>query len=317
MLQNLRPKNTKPFHFPAHCPSCGSVLLRPEGEAVHRCPNPKCGAVRQERIAHFVSRYAFNIEGLGFETIEELLKAELITDPADLFTLTHEDLLSLPLFKEKKTENVLRSIERAKRIPLDRFLFALGIRHIGRETADIFARRLPWPKRNLSVTESDDLSLQASLFGPTEGKKIAIKGIAPADIKDLLLSLKAEDLTALDGVGEVNAVALIEWIAEEDHRELLDKLDRAGVVALQPEGTQTAQTLAGKIFVITGTLPAMSREEARSAIKARGGKVSGSVSKKTDFVLAGSDPGSKLEDAKKYEVKIIDEKEFLKLLTTS
>ncbi|MBI3331861.1 NAD-dependent DNA ligase LigA [Candidatus Peregrinibacteria bacterium] len=313
VLTNLRPRATKPFHFPKHCPSCGTTLVRPEGEAVHRCPNAQCSAVRHERIEHFVSRYAFNIEGLGRETIEELLAEELITDPADIFTLTPEDFLQLPLFKEKKTENVLRSIERAKRLPLDRFLFALGIRHVGRETADIFARRLPWKLRSLTVTERDDLAVQASLFGHSE-KKITVKGVAPADIKDLLLTFKMEELTALDGVGEVNAEGILEWIADDDHQELLDKLDRAGVVALQPEGSHTPQIFAGKTFVLTGTLPTISREEARSAIKARGGKVSGSVSKKTNYVLAGADPGTKLDDAKKHGVNIIDESEFRRMI---
>jgi DNA ligase (NAD+) len=310
VLKNLRPKNATPFHFPSHCPSCGTLLVRPEGEVVHRCPNPSCSAVRQERIAHMASRYAFNIEGLGFETIELLIAEGLVSDAADVFFLLPEDLMQLPLFKEKKTENLLTSIARAKRIPLDRFLFALGIRHIGRETADILARRLEWPMKDLDVDDRDDHALQASLFGSTERKKVRIRAITMTSVASTLQKLTDEKLAAIDGIGDVVAHSILEWIADEDNRALLHKFGNAGVLALQMEGSATKQIFTGKTFVLTGTLPTLSREEAKAMIKDRGGKVSSSVSKKTDFVLLGDEPGSKFDDAKKLGVTIIDEKKF-------
>lgn len=276
VLKNLRPKSTKPFHYPKHCPSCGKELIRPVGEVVHRCPNKRCTAASKERIEHLVSRYAFNIEGCGKETIEALLDQGLISDPADIFFLGADDLAKLPLFKEKKTENLLLAINWSKRIPLDRFLFGLGIRHIGRETAELLARRIPWPGTVLST----------------------------------LQRLTQEDLKDIDGIGPVVAESLLSWIKEEDNRALLHKFENASVIVLQSEGSHTAQVFAGKIFVLTGTLATLGREEAKKMIKERGGKVAGSVSKKTDYVVAGETPGSKLEDAKKLGVKVIDEAGF-------
>ena len=153
VLVNLRPEGSKPFRFPKRCPSCGTPLARGEGEVALRCPNPACGAVRQERLEHFASRHAMNIEGLGKETVEALIAEGLLADPADIYHLSFEDLLTLPLFKEKKVENLLQAIERSKRIPLERFLFALGIRHVGRETAELLARRITWPSHKLTVQE--------------------------------------------------------------------------------------------------------------------------------------------------------------------
>lgn len=313
VLKNLRPENTKPFHFPRHCPSCGQDLVRPEGEAVHRCPNAKCGAVRQEKIEHFVSRYALNIEGFGKETVEELLAQELISDPADIFFLTYDDLINLPLFKEKKTENLLQSIEHARRVPLDRFLFALGIRHVGRETAEILARRLQWPGRTMTIEREDARGSQTSLFG-AEKESVHVNGVHMDDIVKVLHAQTTEDLAAIDGIGDVVSASLIAWINEEDNRALLHTFGNAGVLALQPKGSHAAQTFAKLTFVLTGTLPTLAREDAKKMIKEHGGKVSGSVSKKTDYVLAGKDPGSKYDDANTLGVKIIDEAKFLTMM---
>lgn len=288
VLTNLRPEGSRPFHFPHHCPSCGTTLVRPEGEAVHRCPSDSCCAVRQEKIEHLVSRYAFNIEGFGKETIEELLKQGLVSDSADIFYLTYDDLIDLPLFKEKKTQNVLDAIESRKQIELERFLYALGIRHIGRETAELLARRVAWPKgTTLSMTQ----------------------------VARTLQGLSVEDLSALDGIGEVVAQSVVDWITEEDNRALLHKFENAGVTVLLPEQSHAKQVFAGKIFVLTGTLPTLAREQAKTMIKERGGKVSGSVSKKTDFLLLGDDAGSKLEDAKKLGIPTLSEEEFLRMIT--
>lgn len=313
VMENLRPAGAKPFRYPKHCPSCGTDLVREEGEVAHRCPNPHCGAQQQERLEHFVSRYAMNIEGLGKETIEALISGGFVDDPADIFTLSEADFMQLPLFKELKTQNALRGIEKTKRIPIERFLFALGIRHVGRETADLFARRIAWPTKKLTVTEKETDVPQNSLFGPEE-KQVEVVGIAPGDIVKTIRGMTVEDLNALYGVGEVNARSFFEWFGDDENADILTRMEDAGLVALQSEGSTAPQTFAGKIFVLTGTLPVLSREEARAMIKDRGGKVSGSVSKKTDYVLAGEEAGSKLEDAKKLGVRVISEEEFRQLL---
>lgn len=286
VMVNLRPEHSRPFHFPTHCPSCGTELVRPDGEAVHRCPSDNCSAVRQEKIEHLVSRYAFNIEGFGKETIEELLSQQLVSDSADIFYLTYADLINLPLFKEKKTDNVLAAIEKARNVPLDRFLFALGIRHIGRETAEILARRLTWPSMTLTMN----------------------------DIARTLQAQSIEELSMIDGIGDKVARSIVDWISEEDNRALLHKFDNAGVKAQREAGSHAAQTLTGKTFVLTGTLPTLSREDAKKMIKDRGGKVSSSVSKKTDYLLLGEDPGSKFADAKALGTPLLTEAEFITLL---
>jgi len=313
VLLNLRPHDTKSFHYPKHCPSCGAILERPEGEVVHRCPNPKCGAMRQERIEHFASRHAMNIEGLGKETVDILLEEGLITDPADIFTLTAEDLMGLPLFKEKKIGNLLAAIEEAKRIPLERFLFGLGIRHIGRETAELLAKRLPWPAKETTIEVREELGTQVSLFGEAK-KELRVRGIAMEGIIKTLKEITEEELSVLDQIGPVVAHAVKEWIEDEDSEELLRKFGHSGMIALQPEGSSSPQIFAGKTFVLTGTLPTLSREQAKTLIKERGGSVSSSVSKKTDYVLVGSDPGSKAEEAEKLQVKMIEEDTLLKML---
>ncbi|MBM3231133.1 NAD-dependent DNA ligase LigA [Candidatus Peregrinibacteria bacterium] len=311
VLEKLRPKEARKFHFPRHCPSCDAKLERPEGEVVHRCPNKNCSGSRREKIEHAASRYAFNIEGLGRETVDVLIDQELVSDPADIFFLTYEDLVHLPLFKEKKTENLLSAIEKAKHVPLDRFLFALGIRHVGRETAEVLARRIAWPQKKKTV-EMKGPNAQQSLFGET--KTVKLHGVDMDDISATLKSLTTEELAAIDGIGEVVASSLTEWIADPDHRLLLHKFGNADVMALLSEGSHAPQIFSGKTFVLTGTLPTLAREDAKTMIKERGGKVSSSVSKKTDYVLHGADPGSKYDDAKKLGVPLIEEEEFVKMM---
>jgi DNA ligase (NAD+) len=312
-LTKLRPKDAKPFHMPKRCPACDTPLTRDEGEVALRCPNDECPARKQESIEHFASRYALNIEGFGKETVQLLLERKLIQDVADLFTLTPEDLMALPSFKEKKTENLLKNLEKAKRIPLDRFLFGLGIRHIGRETADVLARKLPWPEKEHEAEVQEVSSSQNSLFGP-EVIKIKVHGIALEDIQKTIRGMSDDALSGIDGIGPVVAQSLKEWFGNPAHERLLGKLQKAGMLCLRPEQSNLEQVFAGKTFVITGTLPTLSRDEAKEMIKDRGGKVSGSVSKKTDYLLMGSDAGSKADDAKKLNVTIIDEEEFKKML---
>lgn len=314
VLENLRPEKSKPFHFPKNCPQCGEPLSRPEGEVAIYCTNRDCPGVKQESIEHLTSRYAFNIEGLGGETVELLLESGLIADSADIFFLKPEDLLTLPLFKEKKTENIISSINKAKRIPLERFLFGLGIRHVGRETAELLARNIDWPVSDVEV-EEPSTQLQPTLFG-ADAKKINLRAIPVSAIEETLLSLKEEDIAAIHGIGDVVAHELIEWVKRKEHKTLLQKFAKAGVICLQPKRSSLKQIFADQIFVLTGTLPTLSREDAKEMIKERGGKVSGSVSKKTNYVLAGEEAGSKLDEAKKLDVTIIDEAEFKKMLDT-
>lgn len=312
VLENLRPKDAEPFHYPKHCPQCGEDLERPDGEVATYCVNRDCPGRKQESIEHLTSRYAFNIEGLGKETVQELLDQGVIADSADIFFLTADDLMSLPLFKEKKTENILQAIVKAKQIPLERFLFALGIRHVGRETAEVLAKLIEWPVSDVEVEDAQNVSLQPTLFGTA--KTVAMRGITPTDIEKTLKDKTAEELSALDGIGVVVAESIMEWIEHEEHAELLHKFAKGGVICLLPQQSGLEQIFAEQTFVLTGTLPTLSREDAKEMIKHRGGKVSSSVSKKTDYVLAGEDAGSKYDEAVKLGVKIIDEAEFLKMI---
>jgi DNA ligase (NAD+) len=312
VMEALRPADSKPFHYPKNCPLCGTHLERPEGEVATYCPNRECPGRKQESIEHLTSRYAFDIEGLGKETVEELLTRGVITDSADIFFLTAEDLLNLPFFKEKKTENLLRSIAKARKIPIERFLYALGIRHVGRETADILARRLNWPVSDVEVEEEPTASLQPDLFGVPE--KVKMRAIAIGDVAKTLKEQSAEHFSSIDGIGDVVSESIVEWMNTKEHQALLKKFEDGGVVCMLPEQSGAPQIFEGKTFVLTGTLPHLSRDEAKKMIKDRGGKVSSSVSKKTDYVLAGAEAGSKLEDAQKLNVAIIDEDEFKKML---
>lgn len=313
VLENLRPEGSKPFHFPKNCPQCGEPLVQPEGEVAIYCKNRDCPGVKQESIEHLTSRYAFNIEGLGKETVEILLEAGLIADSADIFFLKPEDLLTLPLFKEKKTENIMSAIVKAKRITLDRFLYALGIRHVGRETAELLAKNIAWPIEEVSVDDATETRLQPSLFGG-EARQITLHAIPVKAIEDTLAHIDADTIASIHGIGSVVAEEIVEWMTHKEHRELLHKFEKAGVVCLQPERSSLPQVFADQIFVLTGTLPSLSRDEAKEMIKERGGKVSGSVSKKTNYVLAGEEAGSKLDDAKALGVAIIDEATFKTML---
>lgn len=313
VLPNLRPHGSKTFHFPTTCPNCGRPIARADDEVAYRCENRRCSAVEQELLEHFTSRYAFNIAGLGCETIEVLRERGLVADPADFFLLTEEDLLSLPLFKEQKTENLLHAIERAKHVPLDRFLFALGIRHVGRETAEVLARAVPWDVRTHAVSVREIRGVQRSLFGE-QVRSVAVRGVRPTAIGVAVRSQSEEDLARISGIGTVVAASTAAWFAEDVHRSLLQKLEKAGVICLLPQQRTAPQIFAGKTFVLTGTLPTLSREEAKMLIKEHGGSVSSAVSKQTDYVLYGSEPGSKYDDAQKLDITLLDEGTFRRMI---
>ena len=267
VLIERRPPDAVPFEMPAACPECGEAVVREEGEVAVRCVSASCPAQVREAIRHFVARRAMDVEGLGDERIDQLLSAGLIADVAALYELRAGDLAALERWGEKSATNVLAEIERSKEAGLARLLFGLGIRHVGEKTGKVLARR----------------------FGTMDALRAATE----------------DDLTAVSEIGPETARAVREWFVRPANGRLLSKLEAAGVRMNEPEGaTAPGGPLAGKTFVLTGTLSRRTREEATAAIESAGGKVSGSVSKKTAAVVAGEDAGSKLEKARSLGVPV-------------
>lgn len=275
VLKNLRLKHAKGFAMPKHF--CGQAVIQKEGEVAHRVPNPEqCDLVKRERYYHFVSKSAFDIQGLGPKIIDRLCDEGLMQDPADLFFLKEGDLAVLERFAEKSAKNLIHAIQSKKEIELPRLIYALGIFHAGEETAI-------------------DLACH---FGTLE--KLARASV--------------EELEGIPNIGSVVAKSIFEWFREKKNKEFIKKLMYAGVRVQHFRTPKVAQNLKGLTFVLTGGLDLMSRDQAKAVIRERGGDLSGSVSKKTNYVIAGSDPGSKLEKAKKFGVKIVNEEEFIKLV---
>jgi DNA ligase (NAD+) len=275
-VSSRRTGGEKVFRMPAKCPVCGGDVVRPKGEAVARCTNISCPAQLFEHVLHFASRGAMDIEGLGVAVSMELLKRGMIKDVSDIYYLTRDDLLTLEHFADKAAQNLLNAIKVSKTRPLSRILFALGMRHVGSHVADVLAK-------NFSSI-------------------------------DRLKETTYEELTKIPEVGPRIAESIISFFKEERNHRVLDKLRRAGVrmeEALRPE---VPQKLAGLTFVLTGALTSYTREEATEAIERLGGRVSSSVSKKTDYVVAGENSGSKLEKARELDVKTIDEEGLRRLL---
>jgi DNA ligase (NAD+) len=279
VLLERRVKGSKPFVMPARCPVCDSEVVRLPGEAVARCSGELfCSAQRKQALLHFVSRRAMDIEGVGDKLVDQLVDENMVSTPADLFRLTQKDLAGLPRMAEKSAANVIAAIDSAKKTTLERFVYALGIRQVGEATAR-------------------DLALH---FG---------------SLKALLAASEAELLLVHD-VGPVVAASIRRFTLDPRNLEVIEQLRSRGVI--WPEGARREappETAAlGRTFVLTGTLPTLSRDDARALILAAGGRVSTSVSKKTDFVVAGDAAGSKLDDAKELNIAILDESSFLALL---
>ena len=270
-----RPPGAQPFQMPATCPVCGTELARPVGEKVTRCPNPDCFGSRTRSIQHFAGKNAMDIDGLGEKIVQQLVEVGLVKDVGDLYRLSEDDLIPLERFAEKSAQNLVSAIEESKEVPLWRLINALGIRYVGEATAQLLARHFQ------------------SL--------------------DALTAAGEEELLHVEGVGPQVAASLREFFDEARHRALIQKLRENGVRGLPPEAPAAAP-LAGKTFVFTGGLSHFSREEAKSQVTARGGKVTSSVSAKTDYVVAGADPGSKLAKAREVGVRILDEAAFADLL---
>ncbi len=310
VLTELRTGTEKEFHMPKHCPVCQGKIARPEGEVAWRCVNPDCTARHTQQLEHFVMRNAFDIVGLGEKVIEQLVGENLVHDAADFFTLRYEDLLTLDLFKDKRAQNLLDSIEKAKIVSVPRFLFGLGIRYIGAENASLLANQLHLKTHQIEIEEAQKRD-QISMFDEQKTKEVEV-----AEIEDLLheiQKLSVEQINEIGRFGGTVAPAIHDWFHDKKNAALLHKLQKAGV-KLTVESKPISHKLKGKTFVITGTLPSLSRDEAKELIRLNGGKSSAAVSKLTDFVLAGTEPGSKYEEAQKHGVPIIDEVNFMKMI---
>ncbi|HUZ92795.1 MAG TPA: NAD-dependent DNA ligase LigA [Candidatus Paceibacterota bacterium] len=295
VLTDLRTGKEKEFKMPVKCPVDGSKVIR-EG-AIARCSSPVCGARHREQLYHFVSRGAFNLDGLGPKIIDRFLDEGLISDAADMFTLGVGDIAALPRLGEKSARNIVDEVEAKKKLTLQRFIFSLGILHVGEETANALARTIS----NLSAKG-----------GSASGGKSRIS--KPTDILGIFRAFSLADLQEIPDIGPKVAESIYGWFRESRNTKLLEKLEKAGVEIERQIENQKPQKLTGKTFVLTGTLESISREAAKEKIRELGGEASESVSAKTDYLVVGAEPGSKFEKAKKLGVAVIDEKEFLKLL---
>ena len=267
--------NPGTFRLPEYCPACGTKAVREDDEAVLRCPNPDCPAQLLRNLIHFASRDAMDIDGMGPAVLTMLVDRGIIKSQADIYSLKPEDISSAERMGEKSAANLMSSIEKSKKAGLSRLLFALGIRNIGQKAADALAQNF--------VT------------------------------MDAVMTASSEDISAIDGFGDVMAKSLIEYFSLPQSKKLIEKLKEHGVL-MEAEKKVVSDKLRGFTFVLTGTLPTMSRDEASAIIIASGGKVASSVSKKTDYVLAGEKAGSKLNKAESLGIKIIDENEFMEMV---
>ncbi len=268
-----RPTDAQKIIFPTVCPSCGQPIQRPEDEAAHRCVNVACPAQVEAGLFHFASKGGFDIDGLGDKLAKQLISKGLVFDPADLFALTKEELLTLDLMADKRAQNLLEAIDRSKAAELPRVIYALGIIGVGETAARLLAGH----------------------YGAFESLQAAT----------------VEEMKAIDGIGPVIAANIAEFFANEGNRRMIEKMRKSGVQF--PGYERATGDLAGKTFVITGTL-SQPRNHFKRLIEERGGKVTGSISKSTDYLLCGEAAGSKLGKAKKLEVTILDEKDFRKLI---
>jgi DNA ligase (NAD+) len=269
------PRGTRVFEMPQKCPVCGTDIVRTEGEVDYRCVNANCPAKLRETVLHFVSRGIMNIDGMGDALVNQLTERGLVKNVADIYKLTKADLLSLERMGDKSAQNVLDEIENSKTLPLERVIYGLGIRMVGERTAQFLAEH----------------------FGSMEA----------------LESAGVEELQNVNEVGPRIAESIVEFFGIAANRKLVERLREAGLT-LSGQKKQRGTKLAGKTFVLTGTLAHFTRDEAKKMIEDAGGKVAGSVSKKTDYVVAGADAGSKLDKAKELGVAVIDEKELERLV---
>ncbi|MBI2064236.1 MAG: NAD-dependent DNA ligase LigA [Candidatus Yanofskybacteria bacterium] len=276
VLKELRTGKEKEFHMPSKCPACKEPIQKVEGQVAYKCANKYCPAIRREAIYHFVSKKAFDIDGVGPKIIDQLMDTALIHDVADLFTLEKDDLLNLERFAEKSAENTVKAIQGKKKVSLNKFIYSLGIDHVGEETAFTLAKKF---------------------------KKL-----------DNIKNAPLEKLRSVPDIGPIVAESIYNWFQRKYNQNLINKFKKAGINVLEEKVSAKSEKFAGKTFVLTGTLESLGRDEAKDKIREYGGDISSSVSKETDYVVAGTEPGSKYNTAKKLGIKIIDEKELLKML---
>ena len=276
VLKDLRTGKEKEFRMPKHCPVCKEPVQKVEGQVAYKCANKFCPAIRREAIYHFISKKAFDIDGVGPKIIDQLMDTALIHDAADLFTLGKEDLLNLERFAEKSAENAIKAIQGKKKVSLNKFIYSLGIDHVGEETAFTLAKKF---------------------------KKL-----------DNIKEASLEELKSAPDIGPIVAESIYNWFQRKYNQNLVSKFKKAGVNVLEEKFSAKSEKLAGKTFVLTGTLESLGRDEAKDRIRELGGDISSSVSKETDYIVAGSEPGSKYEKAQKLGLKILDEKEFLEMI---
>jgi DNA ligase (NAD+) len=317
VLKNLRTGKEKKFHMPTRCPICGGgvkrlithnmehgtkkkkcrskrdnkllhapcSMLHENLSAAHYCQNKKCFAIEKENIIHFVSRKGFDIEGLGEKIVEQLMNEGIISNFADIFELKTGDLEPLERFAEKSADNLVKAIEKAKKIEFPKFLYALGIRHVGEETAVLVSRNMSAYGGELTIENLDDIIR----YFP---------------------KIKNDDWIGIKGIGEKSAESLHQWFNEAENIKLLEKMEDLGVEVTVPKLKTSNLKLQNQSFVLTGELESMSRDEAKEKIRVLGGDISSSVSKNTNYVVVGKNPGSKYDKARELGVKIIGEKEF-------
>ena len=276
VLKELRTGKEKEFHMPKKCPACREPVERFVDQVAYKCINKNCPAIKREAIYHFVSRKALNMAGIGSRIIDQLMSAGLIRDSADLFSLKKEDLLNLERFASRSAEKVVEAIWSKKKVTLNKFIYSLGIDHVGEETGLVLAKKFK-----------------------------SLKNIEEAGL---------EELQNVSDVGPVVAKSIYDWFQKPYNKNILSKFKKAGVHIIEERDTKESAKFAGKTFVLTGTLETIGRDEAQDKIRELGGDVSGSVSKNTDYVVAGSEPGSKYDEAKRLKIKILTEKEFLDMI---
>jgi len=274
VLPKLRPSDAKEFRMPAKCPICEAVVEKEKDGAISRCTNKQCSAQQLEGLIHFVSRTASDMEGVGPKLIEKLVEIGLVRDASDLYALKKSDVVSLERFAEKSADNVIESIQGRKNLSLGRFIYALGIQHVGNVTATALAEKF-----------STLVSIQKA---------------------------SEEVLSAVDGVGDVVGKSIYEYFQSKHAQELLKKFDKNGVVVEKAMVVKRAGIFSGKTVVVTGSLGDLTRDEAWEEIRKRGGKITETVSKKTGLLIVGEEPGSKVAKAKKLGVEIMDAVTFLK-----
>lgn len=290
VMKNLRTGSEKAFTFPSQCPICKGQVKRKEGESAHRCMDPECPAKTRRNFYHFVSKGALNIDGLGEKVIDQLIEYNLISDTADIFKLGVDDLLNLPLFKQKRAQNVYDAISNKKKILLAKFLYGLGIRFLGEKASRDLEKFI---KNKLNLSHADE--------------------IYSHDLLKVMDAITKEDLEKVEGIGEVLAKSILKWFSNDSNRDLLEKFEDLGV-RFFVENDIVSSKLKDKKFVLTGSLSHFTRDEAKKLIQKAGGDVQSAVSKNTDYLVAGDNPGRKYEKAQELGVHILNEEEFKKLI---